>query len=266
MDILFTIYLLTILFILGTVLGSFLNCLAYRLVHGGSVLKGRSKCPDCEHVLGAKDLVPVFSYLFLKGKCRYCGKKISIRYPLSEIVLGIAFVLCFLSGGLSLDTIMYIILSCCLFTLSITDIDDMIIPDGCLIVASINFLIFAFLKGMSLKEIGLRVITALGVGAVILLIVLLMDKILKKESMGGGDIKLFAVCALYLGLVGSLFSIFFACIIGLVIYSINNTRLAKQNNGEGSAIFPFGPSISTASFIVLLFGQPLIAWYVSLIS
>ena len=119
-----TVYAAVICFALGAALGSFLNCMAWRIVHNESVLKGRSHCAVCGHVLGAADLVPVFSYLFLKGKCRYCGKTISPRYMLAEVVSGIAFVLCFLRFGLSFRTVQAMVLFCILFALSLVDLES----------------------------------------------------------------------------------------------------------------------------------------------
>ena len=132
-----TIYSCFIAALLGACMGSFLNCAAWRIAHGESFVKGRSRCPDCGHPLGALDLVPVFSWLFLRGKCRYCGKKIPARYPLSEAVFAAVTVLCLLRFGLTAECLRNLIFFGCLFCLSLVDLESCIIPDGCLAVAAL---------------------------------------------------------------------------------------------------------------------------------
>ena len=149
---------------------------------------------------------------------------------------------------------------CCLFCLSLVDLESCIIPDGCLLIAALVWLAALPFSGMSWKEIGLHVLAGLVTGGAILLISLLMDRILHKDTMGGGDIKLFAVVGLYLGFASSLFAVMLACIFGLLFSAI--LRLLP---GEREAQFPFGPSISAAAAVVLLFGEPVINWYLHLL-
>ena len=130
------IYCGVVALLLGAVFGSFLNCAAWRISHGESVLRGRSHCPDCGHVLGAGDLVPILSWLFLRGRCRYCGKKSPARYPRTEAVFALLTLLCLLRFDLSWLCLRNWILLCCLFCLSLTDLECMIIPDVCLIIAA----------------------------------------------------------------------------------------------------------------------------------
>ena len=120
---------------LGAVFGSFLNCAAWRIAHGRSFLKGRSICPSCEHELRAADLVPVFSWLFLKGRCRYCGERIPVRYPLTELAFALLTVLCLLRLDLTVLCLRNWIFLGCLFCLSLVDLEAYIIPDGCLLTA-----------------------------------------------------------------------------------------------------------------------------------
>ena len=123
--------------VLGAVFGSFINCAAWRIAHGESFLKGRSHCAECGHELKALDLVPVFSYLFLRGKCRYCGKKISPRYMITELLLAAAFVGIVLRFGISGETLRYLGLSVILLGLSLVDLETYRIPNGFIIAGII---------------------------------------------------------------------------------------------------------------------------------
>ncbi|PIZ87448.1 MAG: prepilin peptidase, partial [Candidatus Nealsonbacteria bacterium CG_4_10_14_0_2_um_filter_40_15] len=117
----------TAVFIFGLIAGSFLNCVIYRLEQGQSFLKGRSYCPLCKHTLSWQDLVPVLSFLFLRGKCRYCRQKISLQYPLVELATGILFVLIFL---FAFNFLYYLIMGCFLIIIFVYDLKHYIIPDS----------------------------------------------------------------------------------------------------------------------------------------
>lgn len=251
------IYCGAVALLLGAVFGSFLNCAAWRLSHGESVLRGRSHCTSCGHVLGAGDLVPILSWLFLRGKCRYCGTKIPARYPLTEAVFALLTLLCLLRFDLSWLCLRNWLLLCCLFCLSLTDLDCMIIPDVCLIIAAAVWLVFLPLTGGWQNARG-GLIAGLAFGGGLLGISLLMDRILKRDSLGGGDIKLFAVLGLYLGVVGTLFMTVLACLLGLLFAML---RRGRTGGGEP---FPFGPAIAAAGAAMLLYGKPLIRWYTGL--
>ena len=252
------IYCGVVALLLGAVFGSFLNCAAWRISHGESVLRGRSHCPDCGHVLGAGDLVPILSWLFLRGRCRYCGKKIPARYPLTEAVFALLTLLCLLRFDLSWLCLRNWILLCCLFCLSLTDLECMIIPDVCLIIAAAVWVIFLPLTGMGWPAVRGGLLAGLIFGGGLLGLSLLMDRILKRDSLGGGDIKLFAVLGLYLGIVGTLFMTVLACLLGLLF------AVLRRGRGGGSEPFPFGPAIAAAGTVMLLCGEPLIQWYTGL--
>ena len=252
------IYFGVVALLLGAVFGSFLNCAAWRISHGESVLRGRSHCPDCGHVLGAGDLVPILSWLFLRGRCRYCGKKIPARYPLTEAVFALLTLLCLLRFDLSWLCLRNWILLCCLFCLSLTDLECMIIPDVCLIIAAAVWGIFLPLTGMGWPAVRGGLLAGLIFGGGLLGLSLLMDRILKRDSLGGGDIKLFAVLGLYLGIVGTLFMTVLACLLGLLF------AVLRRGRGGGSEPFPFGPAIAAAGTVMLLCGEPLIQWYTGL--
>ena len=255
------IYCCCVAAVLGAVLGSFLNCAAYRIAHGESFLKGRSKCPACGHTLGVLDLVPVFSWLLLRGRCRYCGKTVSVRYLLTELFFALVTVVCLLRCDLSVVFLRNLVFLCCLFCLSLVDLEIFEIPDGCLIIAAAAWLIAQPFTGMSWRESAYHLLAGVVFGGGLLLLSLLLDSLLKKDTLGGGDIKLFFVVGLYLGFAATLFSLLLACVLGLLFAFLRN-RFGKA---IGEPI-PFGPSIAAAAAVMLLFGDPMVRWYLNLIS
>ena len=241
----------------GLVFGSFLNCGAARTVKGESFLRGRSTCPACSHTLGAADLVPLLSWAFLRGRCRYCGAKISVRYPITELAFSLLTVLCLLRFDLTVLCLRNWVFLCCLFYLTLTDLDSFLIPDGCLLAAAAAWFLALAADFPGWRETCLHILAALAYGGGTLALSLAMDHILEKETLGGGDIKLLAVCGLYLGLVGGMFTILFSCVLGLAF-----GVLTGQGRGKP---FPFGPAISAATVGMLFWGGGLIKWYVGLL-
>ena len=242
-DTFFMIYCCVLAGVFGAVLGSFLNCAAWRIAHGESFVKGRSHCTSCGHVLGFLDLIPVFSWIFLGGKCRYCKTKISPRYMLTELFFALVSVLTLLRFGLSL-----------------VDLEIFEIPNGCLLIPAIAWFVAIPFTEMSGMDVLYHVASGVGYGAVMLALVLLFDKILGKETMGGGDLKLFVVMGLYLGVAASLFALFFSCILGLIMGAIQ--KRGKENKGPQ---IPFGPAIALAFYAMLLYGDGLVNWYMGLL-
>ncbi len=276
------IYCVFLAICIGSVMGSFLNCTAWRIVHGESFVHGRSHCTTCGHVLGATELIPIFSWLFQKGKCKNCGHKISVRYPLTELACALMTVLCLLRFDLSILCLRNYVFLCCLFLLTLTDLEDMIIPDGCLITAVVAWIAALPFTYRSWQDILFSVLAGILYGGGLLGISLVMDKLLGRDSLGGGDIKLFAVIGLYLGMVGTLFTIVFSCIIGLAIHGLSvllrkhdTDTLTEKNiktsdkepksEEEHIGAFPFGPSIAVAAAYMLLYGDKLIGWYQGLL-
>ncbi|MBQ7604336.1 MAG: prepilin peptidase [Clostridia bacterium] len=247
-----------IAFMLGAVMGSFLNCAAWRIAHGQSFIKGRSMCPDCGAELGLPDLVPIFSWLFLKGKCRHCGKKIPVRYFLTELFFALLTLGCLLRFDLTVICLRNYIFLCCLFCLSLVDIDIFEIPNGTVIIPAVAWLAAVPFEKEPLKALITGLAAGVGLGVAMLLLSLLLDRILKKDTLGGGDIKLLAVVGLYFGPFGSLFTLIISCVIGLIFAAI----FKKKRDGEGH--FPFGPSIALASALMLFIGGPLVDAYMKL--
>lgn len=242
---------------LGAVLGSFLNCAAWRIVRGESFIQGRSHCALCGHPLGVPELIPVVSWLAQRGRCKWCGGKISVRYPLTELCFALLTVLCLLRFDLTPLCLRNWLFLCVLFLLTLTDLDDMIIPDGCHIAAVLIWLAFLPFTFTTWRDAGLRLLAGLCFGGGLLAVSLVMDKVMGRDTLGGGDIKLFFVVGLYLGFVGTLFALALACVLGLVFHA--------ALSGRGRA-FPFGPSIAAATALMLLYGEPLVNWYLGLLA
>ena len=250
------VYLTCVFAVLGLVMGSALNCLALRLASGKKWSGNeRSECPHCHHILTPGELIPLVSWLIQKGKCRHCGAKISPRYPITETVLAAAYAACFLHFGLSLSLVTVLIFVSCLFCLSLVDLDTQIIPDRFILIPLatriVELLVTEGIQGLT------ALIPGLIIGGSVLVLSLIMDKVLKKDTMGGGDIKLLFLCGCFLALPECLLMVMIACIIGIAMASI----LLKV---DSETAFPFGPAISVAAVLTLFIGQPIMNWYLSL--
>lgn len=245
------IYVLVFVFILGTVLASFMNCIADRNSNHEKWWTGRSKCDVCGHTLSFLDLIPVISYISLKGRCRYCDTKLSKRYVLTEISLGILFVIFVITQGyIDLKLINELGLITILFGLSLCDLKTYEIPDGFIIFGILWWFFFSWIQGFSLHYYTSYLLSALIISGGVLVISLCVSKLSNKDSMGGGDIKLLFLVTLYLGLFESIFNLMLSCIIGLLFIIF----MRKEK-------IPFGPSISLATYISLIYGINLLAWY-----
>lgn len=287
---LFLFLLALLAFFVGACIGSFVNCAALRRESDESALKGRSHCTSCGEVLRATELIPIFSWFIQGKKCRHCGAKLSVRYPLTEFLCGLAFALVvWIQGsslaGLSLQTIEYLVLISLLLYASLVDIDSRTIPDGVILAAIALHALYLVLAGPVLGFIDGRaaaiesIIGGFAIGLPLLAVVLIADRLLGRDSMGGGDIKLFFVAGLYFGWRACLFLIIIACIIGIVaaLYSQRKelreleerTNVLSEVGFEGQAEelslrhrpITFGPAIAAAIFITMLVGNQLVWWY-----
>lgn len=243
--------------LLGAVFGSFLNCTAWRVAHNQPWWTGRSRCPACGHTLEALDLIPVFSWLLLRGRCRHCGGKISPRYLAAEVCFAALTAACLLRFDLTALCLRNWVLLCCLFCLSLVDLEVFLIPDTTLVIPAAVWLLTLPWAGLDRWEILSHLASAVGFGGGILLLSLALDAILKKDSLGGGDIKLFALVGLYLGPVSTLFAVLLSALLGLVFLVLRRGRADEP--------IPFGPSIAAATAVMLLWGEGLSQWYLGLL-
>lgn len=255
----FMVYFLFLVFLCGACAGSFINCAADRYALKESIFRGRSHCPSCGHTLGILDLFPILSYLFLRGRCRYCQAHIPIRCLVTEIFGGLFFLSAAARFGFSFQTLEACLLLAALFAVALIDLDTMEIPDGILVFCVLIFLLFLPAHSAPLTRLRDGALSALIFGGGFLILSLFMDFVLKRESLGGGDIKLFATLGLFFGGWKSLLLIILSCLVGLLFF------LACCRHGDRRKEFPFGPSIAFAAWIVLLFGQNIINFYLSLI-
>ena len=247
-------YILILAGVLGAVFGSFINCMAWRIVRNKSVIKGRSRCSACGHTLSVLDLIPIFSYIFLRGKCRYCKEKLSSRYMLTEILLSLVFVSIMWRYDVSFLALRYLGLSCILLGLSLIDLETYEIPDKFILAGIIWWMVtIPFVESSMSEQLKSGLAGGIALGGGILFLSLLMDKILKKESMGGGDIKLFFMLGLYTGPVFGLLNVILSCFTGLLLIVF-----LKKNK------IPFGPAIAAATWITLIWGEKIISWYLGL--
>ena len=252
----FTVSLTVFAAALGAVLGSFLNCAAWRLVHRESLLHGRSHCPQCGHTLAPRDLVPLLSYLALRGRCRYCGQPVSRRYPAAEAACALSFCSVLLRYDVSWPCLRYALLLSLLLLGALVDLEDGWIPDRVWILAAASYVPLALLEG------GLPLLLSGLIGAAALLlpmlaVVLVMEKIIKTEAMGGGDLKLFAVLGLYFGWQQGLFLVLVSCVLGLLVIALSG-RLQRR------APTPFAPILYLSAWVTAMVGGPVVAWYAGL--
>ena len=249
------VYLLFLAIVCGACAGSFINCGALRYVTGEKLSRGRSHCPVCGHVLGVLDLFPLFSWMFLKGKCRYCGAPVSKRYPLTELISALLWVSTAAVFGLDIRTLEYCVLFSLLLAVALIDYDTMEIPNGLLIAGAALFAVCLVFHDAPLQRLKAGLLGGLILGGSLLAVSLVMDRVLGRESMGGGDIKLFALLGLFTGTAVGLFLVILSCFTGLVFAFVSKAK---------GKPFPFGPAIALAAWPALLFGPRFVAWYLGL--
>lgn len=256
----FAVYFCVLAFLFGACMGSFLNCMAWRIVHGESVLRGRSHCDVCGHVLTAGDLVPIVSFLAHRGRCRWCGAKLSARHVWAEGLTGAAFVLILLRFDLSLQALGALTLACILLAGALADLEGYIIPDRFIVAGVAARIPFFFFEDWR-RTLPDALLGGFAVGGGLLAFVLLYEKLRRVEAMGGGDLKLLFVTGLWLGWAKNLLCLLLACILGIAFGLATQKRRAAQENAK---VFPWGPSICTAGIVTMLAGDAVIAAYVSM--
>ena len=253
---------LIFIFILGLIIGSFLNVVICRLETKESIFFARSKCPQCGAVLKWHDLIPVISFLIQKGKCQYCKKKISWQYPVVELLTGLIFLLIFNKFGFEdlLVSCFLFLVSCFLIIIFVYDLKYYIIPDKIIYPAIIIALLFN-LFNYKLQIINyelLKVLLSAFIPAVFFLGLILISK---GKWMGLGDVKLAFLMGLILGwpgiLITLLLSFFSGAIIGVCLILFGKKELKSQ--------IPFGPFLSGSTILVMLFGSKLLYWFETLL-
>ena len=239
------IYYTALFFIFGTLFGSFYNVVGYRLPRGESIAYPPSHCPKCGHRLSPIELIPIFSFLFQKGKCKNCSVKISWFYTIFEFLTGLLFSICYLVFGLTIDLVIALTFISMLLIVIISDYQTMTIPDELLIFTGLVLIVELFYKN-GVNGLVDSIINGIIMFMIMLSMKLIADKIFGRESMGGGDIKLMFLYGLILGWPTSCMSICLASFIGLPVSLI---MMKKTHNHE----IPFGPFLAIAAIILIIF-------------
>ncbi len=248
-------FFLAAAFVLGAVIGSFLNVCIYRIPAGKSIVSPPSSCPHCGHRIRWFQNIPILSYLVLMGKCAGCSQKISLRYPLIEALTGGLFVLVLYAFGLSLATPIYWLFAAALVVITFIDLDHQIIPD----VISLPGIVFGFACSFAIPWLG-WLDSLLGIflgGGLLLAIAWGYQLLTKREGMGGGDIKLLAMIGAFLGWKAVFPIIFVASLAGTLV----GVPLMLLGRKDSRLALPFGPFLSFSAIVYLFWGQGLIQWY-----
>lgn len=237
------VYYIIVFFIFGLVFGSFFNVVGYRLPNNMSLIKPASHCTKCNHKLSSIELIPILSYIIQGGKCKNCGNKIAIFYPIFELITGILFSLTYIIFGISIDTFIALLFISMILIIILSDILYMIIPDELLIFCgSIIFVLEIIKNGISSMLILL--INILVPFICMYLLKLFGDKLFKKESLGWGDIKLMLIFGMVLGWEIALITVVIASFIALPISIIS---LINKNEH----VLPFAPYLGVSALICL---------------
>ena len=243
-------FVLIIVFLYGIVIGSFLNVCIYRIPKGESVAKEHSHCMSCGYRLRWYDLIPIFSWIFLRGKCRKCGERISVQYPLVEVCNGILYVIIFMINGYSMESILYCLMTSALLVLSVIDIRTYEIPVGInlflLVIGALHFILdrenwISYLAGMFAVSILLEVIFLISKG----------------RAIGGGDVKLMAAAGFILGWKEIILAFVIGCIAGSVIH------LLRMKLSGADKVLAMGPYLSAGILFSALWGERLLSWYLN---
>ena len=241
-------------FILGCIWGSFSNVCIYRLPNEQSIAKGRSFCPSCKEQIKWYDNIPFLSFIFLKGKCRKCGNKISSQYFLVEFISAISFIIVYHLYGISITTLLLIILSIFFIIIFFIDLKHFIIPNELTFPLMFIGFVKSFEPNLN-QTIFPNYINSLIGGVfgylIIWLIIFFYKKVRNKEGMGLGDAKLMAVVGFWFGWASIPFTIFISSFVAL-IFSIPS--LIKKNKNMATQI-PFGPYIIIGCIIYVSFAN-----------
>ena len=229
-----TIFFYIVIFLYGIVIGSFLNVLIFRIPKKENIVQS-SHCMNCGRKLGWRDMVPVFSYIILRGRCRQCGARISIQYPLIE----------------ALNGVLYCLMTSALIVIAVIDERTYQIP--------VSQNLFLGLLGILMTVYDFRHILSHIIGAVIVSLFLYgLYYFSSGKAIGGGDIKLMAYAGLLLGAKNIIFAFILACILGSVIHTIR-MKVSKRNN-----LLALGPYLSAGIFIAALWGSRFWTWYLGM--
>lgn len=257
-----------IIFMVGLCFGSFLNVIVYRLPEKKSIVSPPSECPSCETRLGFIELIPLLGFLILLGRCRHCKSKISIRYPLIELAVGIIFVFSFSYFGLTIDAFFYLIFIYLLLAIALIDLKHRIVPNTLVAAGLITGILFYIPAALNLVLdlpgwlVVERSLLDAGAGFLVGGLIMLVILLVSRGGMGAGDMKLMAMIGLFVGLRGTavvmLLGFFMGALVGVTFMALG--ILTRKD------ALPFAPYLSLAAVIQVLWGETIWDWYINLLN
>ncbi|HET6760512.1 MAG TPA: prepilin peptidase [Gemmatimonadaceae bacterium] len=275
------IFIAVFVFLIGASFGSFLNVCISRWPEGLSVVKPRSRCPKCGHQIKASENIPIVGWLMLQGRCSSCGDRISIQYPIVELLVGLLWLAAYLQFGLTFTAFRVAVFATVLLGIAVTDAKHFLIPDG-FTVFGVFFMLLSAFVALYLGEAEpfarpWDAILGMCVGAGAISIVGWLGEVwLKRPAMGFGDVTLMAVVGAAVGPARSLLTIFIGAVLAPivllgVVYPLSARGLAddqgqtelplEASGGWRKRELPFGVFLAPAALIALLCGDAIIAWY-----
>jgi leader peptidase (prepilin peptidase)/N-methyltransferase len=250
-----------LVFVLGACIGSFLNVVIHRLPRGESLVSPRSRCPSCQRTLAWYENLPIVSWLGLRGRCRTCRAGISLRYPLIELMTGLAAVALYARLGFSLHFLAAFYFACTLLAIAYIDLDFQIIPD----VLSLSGLAVGLAAapllhpGTWLDALGRAAAGALLGGGILFAVAWTYERATGRVGMGGGDIKLLAMVGAFLGWQGVLLTLLLGSLVGSAI----GIAIMLARGADAKLAIPFGPFLSIGAFVALFWGGAIVSWYLA---
>lgn len=241
--------------IFGLVIGSFLNVCICRIANEESIAFPPSHCTNCGYELKAKDLIPVLSYIFLGGKCRSCKEKISIQYPIVEILNAILYIAIYLKFGFTLNLFKFCLFASLLIVIGFIDFKTKYVYNSTVVFGVVSGILFAVLEWMETKSIPWNYIAGAFIGFGIIYLIVILTR-----GMGEGDIDIALIFGLFLGIKGILVTLFLAIILGGIVATIILIFKLKERKAE----IAFGPYLAIGGIIACLYGSRLIDIYLGL--
>ena len=240
----------------GLCIGSFLNVCIYRIAREENIAFPPSHCTSCGYNLKAKDLIPVLSFILLKGKCRQCKEKISVRYPIVEILNSLLYVLIYLQYGLGITLIKYYLLASLLIVIAFIDFDTRYVYSSTVIFGVITGVVFFAIEWVVIKKIPVNLIIGAIVGFLIIWLIVQLT-----GGMGEGDIDIALIIGIFLGFNNILLTLFLSFVIGGIVATI--IMVFKLNKGDKE--IAFGPYLAIGGIISMLYGTEIINLYLNLV-
>lgn len=260
--------LLIFVLLLGLVFGSFLNVCIVRLPQGASVVAPASRCVGCHHPVRKRDNIPVLSWILLRGRCRDCGTRISIRYPLVEVLTAILFILCLLSFGMGFTAVSMAVFCWLLLGLLWMDAETFLLPDAFTLPGIVLGLIYSAAASDSvLRGLERALLGGVAVAGFLWLVSAVYRLVRRRDGMGFGDVKLGAMLGVWLGWEMGSVCLFLAIVAGavggLLIAGLRQAKAPDAHAVFADAHIPFGTFLAAAGLLTVFAGAPLLRWYLA---